>query len=111
LGELDEKERGVTLEVFAPKFYRYFTSQGAEQIVCKGVPAEYQATYISNKEVEFQKAIGILEAIVRRLAPSEWVTAVRTMRMTNPKREYYHPRGAKEGVYMSHPYDVSSLPA
>ena len=111
LGELGIKDVGVNVEFFAPKMYRYTASDKREVLTCKGVPSEYRATYMTNKEVEFAKAVGILEAAVRHLAPSEWVMTKRIMRETDPKREYYRVPGLTSGVYLSRPWDINALPS
>ena len=110
LGQLGAKALDVQAEFLAPKMYRYIGTHGEPIDVCKGVPAEYRAAYFSNKEVEFAKAVGILEAAVRKLTPCEWVNVTRVMRETDPKREYYRQRGLPEGVYLSRPFDVARLP-
>lgn len=110
LGALGLVDADLQLQVFAPKFYRYVTPVGKERIACKGVPLEYRAKYISQKEVEFQKAVGIYEAAVRKLTPSEWITTTRTMRHADPKREYYRIRGSKQNTWQSRAWDVNYLP-
>ena len=110
LGDLGVVDTDLQLQVYAPKFYRYVTPQGKERIACRGVPAEYRAQYISTKEVAFQKAVGIYEAAVRNLTPSEWITTTRHMRYADPKRDYYRIRGSPQGLWQSRAWAVEHLP-
>lgn len=110
LGELGKIELNVDLEVYAPKFYRYRSVDGAEKIACKGVPIEYRSEYVSQKQVTFRKAVGIYEAVVRKLTPSEWIEVTRRMRFADPKREYYSQRGDPKSTMYSRPWDVNRLP-
>jgi len=110
LGHLGLVDTDLQLQVFAPKFYRYVTPKGKERIACKGVPLEYRAQYVSTKEVAFQKAVGIYEAAVRNMTPSEWITTTRRMRHADPKREYYRVRGSSQDLWQSRAWDVNRLP-
>jgi len=110
LGMLGCNGTEMTFEAIAPKMYWLDEGGGKIKRAVKGIPIKYRAEYITNKEVRFQRALGIYEAGRRKLSPSAWVSVRKIMRQYDQKRDYYHPLGAPAGRMLSRPWEINHLP-
>lgn len=87
LGELKlegEYEEGI---IQNPKVYLLKSETGKPKTASRGIPIALAETFIHLGEVTFLKAVKLLEAIRRGLAPSSWIEVKKVSRTTFPKRQ------------------------
>lgn len=109
LGGMKLEYANVDVNIIAPKLYQI--SQNGEVIRSKvrGVPSNYQETFMSEGQVSFMKALGFFEAAKRKLTPSQWIEVSKSMQIITPKRHYYSGERTSSQAQISRPHPVVDL--
>lgn len=109
LGEWKTEEANAFVSIYGPKLYEVLTSSGTVLTKAKGVPRAHQSEYLHKRVARYQKPVGIREASVRSLSPSQWVWMVKRLLVEETKRYHWNTPKDGEGCTCSRPWSVSEL--
>jgi hypothetical protein len=110
LGQLKCEGEGLTVRLFAPKWYTLVYPDGSVRRKAKGVPAGSQEDLERLRKATYLKPLTVKEAAMRDLNPAQWVEVVKEMKGGDPKRVYIPSLDEDEGRWVSRPFAVESLP-
>lgn len=86
LGGVKQEAEIVKAEFLGAKYYRYWTPDGTEYDICKGVPKAYQGKMFTDGQATYKKPIRYREALRRKLQANVWVSFTKHARATYDKR-------------------------
>jgi len=109
LGQLKLEVEHATYIGYAPKLYRLIKPDGESVFKGKGIPPRYQAQFLKDGYVVFNRPTRWLESLKAGYAPSVWIEWAKKQQYTTPKRCYIPSEASPEFPRLSQPWEVSEL--
>lgn len=109
LGQLRKTHSNLDLWVVAPKEYAVFSGEHLEAAYAKGIPSQYQMTYLKEGKAVFKQPNTIRDSVKRNLTPAEWAMRLKTSQQTWPKRAPILDRPVERSYFETRAWTVEEL--